>query len=208
MNRRIGLAFALLAVGLAGVGSASSPWDALAQLRAALEAKSPMKARFLQTYLPAGFASGEEEEGTLAISLPECLRWDYSEPYPKSFLLCGDTAYYWNPEESTGQRYPIEEEPTPGLDFFLLGTEELRVRYNAAAEQQQDGTMWITLLPIRPSEEVVKALIHLDANHQNLLTLSYEDAEGNLTRFAITDYRRGAAASLFTPPAHIAWEVP
>lgn len=211
-HRALGAALRLLlglAVAGAALGAASSnPWSALRELRTALESDSPLRARFVQTYVPAGFSSGEEEEGWFAVSLPDCLRWDYEEPYPKAFLLCGKTVYYWSPGEGTGQKYAFESEEEPGLDFFLLTIDDLRLRYNAAAEELADGSLAIQLLPIRPTDQVVEAQVVLDRRHRRLRTLTYRDVEGNLTRFDIRNYERGAATELFTPPSGVSWEQP
>jgi hypothetical protein len=163
--------------------------------------------RFTQTFLPAGFEQGETETGTLAISLPTCLRWDYGEPFPKSFLLCQDTVYYWNPGEVRGHRYPVENEEAPGLDFFLLTTDDLRLRYNATAEQL-DGRLHVHLQPIRPTDDVVSLEVLLDPRTDRVLRLSYEDAEGNTTRFELEGYQPGADPGLFEPPAGVEWEEP
>ncbi len=97
-------ALALLAV-FASAGSAAAaepaaggdPWLTLERVRASLIEDGPAGAEFVQTYVPAGFSTGEEERGRLALALPDCLRWDYEEPYPKSFLLCGEEAFYLEP---------------------------------------------------------------------------------------------------------------
>lgn len=200
---------ASLATPLGATGAALGPWEALANLRRVLQEQSPLTTRFLQTYLPTGFETGEQEEGDLAIGLPRCLRWDYSSPYPKSFLLCDDVMYYWSPGESTGQRYPIENEEVVGLDFFLLDTDQLRLRYNAAAERSADGSLEVVLEPLAPSEEVVRVQVVLDKQRERVKSLSYLDSEGNRTRFEIKDYRRGGVdPSRFAPPDDIDWEEP
>lgn len=210
------LTLALFSAALSGVpghafatGSASdaNPWDALDELRFSLRSASPLTADFAQTFLPAGFSEGELEEGTLGISMPHCLRWDYGEPFAKSFLLCNDTAYYWNPGETHGRRYPVANEEAPGLDFFLLDTEDLRLRYNATAEETPAG-LRVELLPIRPTDDVVELIVLLDSDRHRVVTLSYRDAEGNLTEFAMTDYRTGARPGMFTPPPEVVWEDP
>ena len=88
----------------AGALANDNPWDALESLRGGLRAQSPLQADFVQTYTPAGFTDGESEQGRVAISLPQCLRWDYAEPFPKSFTLGGETAWFWNPGEPKGHR--------------------------------------------------------------------------------------------------------
>lgn len=185
---------------------AASPWTAIEELKRHLTGQGPLSATFVQTYLPAGFSSGEEETGRLAVALPECLRWDYDEPYPKSFLVCGERVYSWNSEDGDGKKYKVDAEREPGLDLLILKTEDLRLRYNAALEEDPDGRVVVRLLPVRPNDNVVQADLVLDPKHKNLLSLSYRDAEGNQTRFALSDYRVGVPKGSFEPPRGIAWE--
>ena len=189
--------------------SSDAAWTAIAQFRAELEKQSPLKAGFVQTYIPAGFSSGDSEKGLLMISLPDCLRWDYSEPFPKSFLLCKETAWYWNPGETVGQRYSVDRQ-TPGLDFFLLPTNTLKDRYNASSKANDDGSMTVTLVPTQPSDDVVNATLLLSASDRRLDALSYTDIEGNLTRFEMSDYlmRQTFEATLFVAPKEIEWQDP
>ena len=191
----------------------TNPWDALELVRANLVAKSPLSARFKQTFMFAGFNEGETEEGVLAVSLPHCLRWNYEGDFPKCFLLCDDLAYYWNPGEKLGHRYPVEDEEAPGLDFFLLDSDDLRLRYNASATKRDDGILEITLLPTEPTPDVtrVEILVKNDASSMSspgpsILSLSYNDDEGNVTLFELTPFEPGAKPGTFAPPAEMEWE--
>ena len=56
----------------------------------------------------------------MALHLPDCLRWDYGEPYPKSFILCGNVIHYWNGGETEGHVEEIEAKREPGLDLLLV----------------------------------------------------------------------------------------
>ncbi len=185
-----------------------TPWDSLTHFRAAIESAGPLSANYLQTFTPAGFDSSEREEGTLAVDLPDCLRWDYAEPFPKSFLLCGDKVHYWNPGESHGEIYTIDDRDTPGLDFFLLSPATLRERYRATSVPHPEGRVAIRLIPLEPSQDLVEARVELDPEATRLLTLVYFDAEGSETRFEIGDYRAGVEPNRFRPPPDIEWEEP
>lgn len=186
----------------------TNPWSLFDRVRASLQGESPLSVVFVQSFIPSGFGDGEEETGTLWISLPTCLRWDYGEPFPKSFLLCDETAYYWNPGESSGSRYPIENEEAPGLDFFLLTSSQLRLRYNATSERLTSGNVHIALEPIRPTEDVVALEVVVDTDNDRIVELGYEDAEGNRTWFSLEGFVKGAPPGTFSPPAGVTWEDP
>ena len=112
---------------------APEAWDALERLRSSFEAASPVAVAFSQTYTPAGFSSGDTESGVLSMDLPSCARWDYDDPFPRSYLLCDDIAYSWNPGESSGRRYEISADERRGLDLLRLDVDGLREQYAAGA---------------------------------------------------------------------------
>ncbi len=210
MSRRTALlAAAVLGLSLLAPSSAAAqdPWEVLEGVRESLAAAGPTGARFVQDYVPAGFTSGERESGTLSLALPDCLRWDYVEPYPKGYLLCGSVAHQWNPEDKTGQRLQIDRRNEPGLDLLLLSVGDLRRRYRAAARRGAGGIR-ITLTPLRSLEELAEATLVVDPATTRLSEVSYRDREGNRTRFEIGDYHRLPRRGQFTPPREIRWEEP
>ena len=191
--------------------AADDPWQVLDEFRRELESSGPLSAGFVQTFVPFGFApeDGETERGSLAIDLPGCLRWDYSPPFEKAFLLCGRTVHHWNPGEPVGQRYDLSEQPAPGLDFFLLSTGDLRDRYDAELGAAEGKRLRLVLRPLEPSEDVVEVQVVIDGDDQRLRELTYYDAQRNENRFLVGDYRSGAPPGRFQePPTGIDWEEP
>ena len=196
---------------LRGQAASASPsevtaWQTLAAVRESLTAAGPTRASFTQTFIPAGFSTGDRESGTLSLHLPDCLRWDYAEPYPKAFLLCGGSAHLWNPEDGTGRRYAVDRETEPGLDLVLLGIEELKDRYRVESEETEDGDLVkVRLTPLEPSGPLTGATLQVHRETNRLAGLSYTDDEGNLTRFEIEGYRPLDEDGVFSPPNDIEW---
>ncbi|HVF59986.1 MAG TPA: outer membrane lipoprotein carrier protein LolA [Thermoanaerobaculia bacterium] len=206
MRRLLVLGF-LLGFLLALPAAAQDPWGTLEGVRRSLAAAGPTGANFVQVYVPSGFTSGERESGQLAFALPDCLRWDYLDPFPKSFLLCGGVAHQWNPEDGTGQRFEVDRKNEPGLDLLLLSVADLRGRYRAASRPGEGGVA-VTLTPIRPLEQLAEATFVVDPAKQRIVELSYRDREGNRTRFEIGGYRTLPRRGQFTPPKNVRWEEP
>lgn len=186
--------------------AASDPWATLDAVRDSLVAAGPTQASFSQTYVPAGFSSGETERGTMALSLPDCLRWDYRQPYAKTFLLCGEVAHYWNAEDRAGRRYTVDREEEPGLDLLLLGVEQLKTRYRATQKRAANGRVEVELVPRRRIEAVAAASLLVDPAADRLVGISYRDREGNATRFTISDYRRLTGDTTFDPPRGVRFQ--
>jgi|GEM_PF-648818 len=186
--------------------SAADPWSWLTRVRRSLVEAGPTTANFSQTYIPAGFASGEKESGSLSLHLPDCLRWDYQDPYPKGFLLCGEMVQAWNPEDHTGRRYRIDRKNEPGLDLLLLGVDDLKARYNAVTRSSPNGQIEIALSPKGKAGELSDAALAIDPTTLRVVQVSYHDREGNLTRFQLADYRPLAKPGQFSAPPGIQWE--
>lgn len=186
--------------------SATDPWSWLTRVRRSLVEAGPTTATFSQTYIPAGFSSGEKETGSLSLHLPDCLRWDYQDPYPKGFLLCGEMVQAWNPEDHTGRRYRIDRKNEPGLDLLLLGVDDLKGRYNAVTRSSPNGQVEIALSPKGKAGELSDAALAIDPATLRLVQISYHDREGNLTRFQLADYRPLSRPGQFSPPPGIRWE--
>lgn len=207
---------ALLALTLAFATAGASPgdddpWAALAAVRTALLAAGPTESPFVQTFVPAGFSRGEEESGRLALALPDCLRWDYLEPYPKSFLLCGEEAWAWNPADRTGRRYPVDRTAEPALDLVLLSLEQLRARYEAKATPGGEGRLTVDLAPRAEGAggaappPFASAQLVVDVRSARLVEVATTDREGNRTRFVLSESRPLAQVGTFSPPEGIVW---
>ncbi len=200
-------AVTLAAVTLAGPSAAAEePWAALEGVRGSLASDGPRLAEFEHSFVPAGFSQGETERGRLAISLPDCLRWDYTEPYPKVFLVCGNLAHSWNPEDKTGVQQVLDRRQEPGLDLLLLPVAELKTRYRATLEPLAGGQQRIHLVPLQEIQEIKEAWITVDPKVGLMSGVEYLDRDGNRTRFTLSSYRPLADTALFTPPANIEWQ--
>jgi outer membrane lipoprotein-sorting protein len=195
----------VLAAWTAAAAQGPDPWSLLSGVRDSLVDSGATAARFVQTYVPAGFDSGDSESGELALALPDCLRFDYEAPEPKSFLICGETAHFWNRDDKTGRRYTVDRREEPGLDLILLGLDQLKERYRATQGQAAAGSLEVTLTPRQEQAELASATLVIDTASRRVTALSYSDGEGNRTRFEITGYRPLRRGSRFDPPAGITW---
>jgi outer membrane lipoprotein-sorting protein len=197
-------ALALLPLGAAAQDA--DPWMTLKNVRQSLVDAGPTGANFVQTFTAAGFSSGDQESGRLALSLPDCMRWDYTTPFPKSFLLCGGTVHAWNEGDQTGHRYRVDRKKEPGLDLLLLGVDELKSRYQATAKAAEDSKVEIALIPKKKDiAELTDATLTVDPASRRVVAVAYHDREGNLTRFEITGYQDLARQGSFSPPGNLRW---
>ncbi|MEZ5332760.1 MAG: outer membrane lipoprotein carrier protein LolA [Thermoanaerobaculia bacterium] len=204
---RLATAACLLCAALAAAaGADDDPWRLLDAARDRL-AERPQVADFVQTYVPAGFSSGESEAGTVAFDLPERARWDYADPYPRSFLVSGSTVFAWSEGDDAGRRLDLASEEARHLDLLRLDTATLSQRYVAElAASGPDGGREVLLTPVDPQSEIVEARL-LIGEDLRLTELSYRDGEGNLTRFELSTLRPLPDASVLVAP-ELEWREP
>jgi outer membrane lipoprotein-sorting protein len=183
----------------------SRAWEWLIDVRERLQTEAPLIADFSQNFVPVGFSSGDEETGTVSLNLPECVRWDYREPFPKTFLLCSDQAYSWNEGEPSGRFYRLDSADQEGLDLLRLRVEELNVRYSATILEEEAGSVTVRLTPLDTESAIVEALLTISRSDLELQSLTYRDREGNRTRFALSLYRPLDAPRAFEPPEDLTW---
>ncbi|KAB2962796.1 MAG: outer membrane lipoprotein carrier protein LolA [Thermoanaerobaculia bacterium] len=187
---------------------APDPWRTLEALRRGLAAGGPLHADFVQTFTPAGFSSGETESGRLSLAMPDCLRWDYVEPFRKSYLICGSRAWSWVESEPRGQRITIDPDRESGLDLLLLGGDELARRYRAVATRRSDGEVDLALEPLDEAAPLVAANLAVTGPDSRPTVLDYRDREGNVTSFRFSDWRPLEADGVFSPPQEVEWNEP
>lgn len=195
----------------AGQTATAGAFDTLETLRTNLAKQGVARAQFEQSFVPVGFSHGEVETGALALELPRCLRWDYADPNPKSFLLCDLELYSWIPGESSGQLVPLENAEQPGLDLLLLPRARLESLYEASLEGGADGSTLLRFVPTASAPTAIaSATITLDPDRSRLLALEWTDREGNRSRFAFSQWGPCADCSrtvTFAPPQDLTWEV-
>ncbi|MEO8277061.1 MAG: outer membrane lipoprotein carrier protein LolA [Thermoanaerobaculia bacterium] len=183
-------------------------WQALTRMRLDLGAAGTLAANFTQTFVPAGFSTGDEESGRVALDLPDCLRWDYASPYPKSYLLCGSELHTWVTGEPQGERAHVEAREEAGLDLLLLPVDRLKERYTAAAKAETGGRIAVELVPNAAPSRILEATLIFDRSTERPTSLAYRDRDGNRTDFRFAAFALVDDDSLFTAPTNIVWQEP
>jgi len=192
----------LAAVALAPASQAAdSPWQLLDNLRLSLHESGPLTARFVQTYIPAGFDTGDQEQGHLSLWLPACLRWSYDEG--RSFLVCDGEVHQWNEGELAGRVFTIDPAEEAGLDLLLVDSGTLQERYVASSESTPDAQVIDLSMP--PGKGSYHARITLNADATRVTAFEYVDSEGNRTSFTIEAFQALGHTALFRPPAGLEW---
>ena len=173
----------LLAAGLVGAAAPAADLEALA---AALGGSSWV-ARFEQSYTPAGFGETAPEGGTMTLSPPLRLRFDYAGPPPRAFATDGTVVRMVDPASQTCDAFR--------LDRALWGRMPLAALLDPGAARavfavSREGPTW-RLTPREPSPDLAELLVTVGADGMPS-GLTVTDAGGNGNRFSFSQWRRVA----------------
>ncbi|MGO9318955.1 MAG: LolA family protein [Terracidiphilus sp.] len=162
-----------------------------------------LKAGFSESY--EGLGMRRTESGTLLLLKPGRMKWEYSEPAGKLFLLDGTFAWYYSQGDSQVQR--ILEKQLNDLRSplrFLLGRTKLEKELsNLTLRSAANGQFTLTGQPRGQEKRVSRLTLTVTADG-TITGIEMEEADGALTRFTFTGEQTNvpipAGTFRFTPP--------
>jgi len=162
-----------------------------------------LKARFTESY--EGLGIHRTESGTLLLLKPGRMKWDYSEPAGKMFLLDGKFAWFYSHGDSQVQRIPAKQlDDLRSPLRFLLGHTELEKEMNTLSlAAAANGGFTLTGQPKGQEKRVTRLTLTVTADG-TITGIEIEEADGALTRFTFTGELPNAPVPAetfhFTPP--------
>jgi outer membrane lipoprotein carrier protein len=198
------LAAALLSAGLCGAQQPSPSAHEIAQRvdRHYNQLRS-LKADFTESY--EGMGMQRTERGTLLLAKPGQMRWTYSEPAGKLFVLDGRYAWFYARGDSQVQRIPAKElDDLRSPLRFLLGHTELEKELTGLRLALASGGQF-TLTGQPKGQEKRVARLTLSVTAEGAITgIELEETDGALTRFSFSGEQSNlpipAENFRFTPP--------
>ena len=200
----------LFALGLPAVAQQPSVHDLAQRVDRRYNQLHSLKAQFTESY--EGLGIKRSESGTLLLLKPGRMRWDYSSPAGKLFLLDGKYAWFYTRGAAQVQR--IESKKLDDLRSplrFLLGHTQLEKELtNLTLASASNGRFTITGQPKGPHGELLTRVpkLALTVTAEGSITgIEIDEADGAVTRFTFTDEQPNASvpdgAFHFTPPAGV-----
>ena len=162
-----------------------------------------LRAAFSESY--AGLGVKRTERGTLLLSKPGRMRWDYSSPAGKVFLLDGKYAWFYTKGDPQVQRIPAKQlDDLRSPLGFLLGHTELEKEMDGLTlAPAANGTFALTGQPKGLEKRVVRLTMTVTADGA-ITAFEIEEIDGALTRFTFSAEQPNAPiptdAFQFTPP--------
>jgi outer membrane lipoprotein carrier protein len=164
-----------------------------------------LRVQFTESY--AGMGMTRTENGTMLLKKPGKMRWTYSSPAGKLFVLDGKYAWFFAPGDAQVQRLPasqLDDLRSP-LRFLLGHTQLEKELSNLTISPSKDG---FTLSGAPRGMEKRIASITLSVTPEGAIyRMNIEEIEGARTSFTFTDEQPNAPVTaadfVFQQPAGV-----
>ena len=165
-----------------------------------------LKADFTESY--EGLGRTRTESGTLLLQKPGRMRWDYSRPAGKLFLLDGKYAWFYSKGDPQVQR--IEAKKLDDLRSplrFLLGHTQLEKEIDHLAQAPApNGQFNLTGIPHNQENRIQRLTLTVTAEG-TITGIEIQETDGAITRFTFTAEQPNApippSTFRFIPPPGI-----
>ena len=148
------------------------------------------------------------ETGLLLLKKPGRMRWTYSKPEGKLFVLDGHNGYFYSPGDTTAQRVPVKQldDLRSPLRLLLGHTKLAKELTRLAIAPAADGTYMLTGIP-RGLEKRVAAFSVTATAEGVILSMQVEETDGIRNTFVFSGEKPNVAAPdsafVFTPPTGV-----
>jgi outer membrane lipoprotein carrier protein len=144
-----------------------------------------LKAAFTESY--AGMGMQRSESGTLLLEKPGRMRWDYSSPPGKVFLLDGKYAWFYSPGEPQIQRMQAKQlDDLRSPLRFLLGHTELEKEMDTLTlKPAPEGRFTLSGQPKGQEQRVSRLSITVTADG-TITGIEIEETDDAITRFTFS----------------------
>ena len=165
-----------------------------------------LKSGFTESY--EGLGMQRSESGTLLLQKPGRMRWDYSSPAGKIFLLDGKFAWFYTQGDPHVQRVSAKQlDDLRSPLRFLLGHTELEKELNHITVAPAPNSQF-TLTGQPKGLEKRVAHLSLTVTADGVITgIEIDETDGAITRFTFTSEQTNAAIPAgtfrYTPPPGI-----
>lgn len=195
--------FALLAAALYSQQKPATAHDIAARVDRHYDQLHSLTAGFTESY--AGLGVERTESGELLLSKPGKMRWVYSSPAGKVFLLDGKFAWFYTPGDSQVQRIPAKEldDLRSPLRFMLGHTNLEKELSGLTLASGSNGEFVLSGVPKGQENRVSK--ISLTVTQAGVITgIEVEETDGATTKFIFSNEQPDAVVAprtfQFTPP--------
>lgn len=172
------------------------------------ESTNDFRADFTQRFTYTVLRRTQESTGTVRFKKPGRMRWDYTKPVPKQFVVDGSSLWIHTPSDKTAiVNKCFKQDGLTASVSFLWGAGNITKDFTPSWFPGQFGKKsdhHIQLLPKTPNSVFAKLILVLDPKTYRVKQSVVVDTQGNVNQFIYknlkfnTGLKEGAFA--FTPP--------
>ncbi len=162
-----------------------------------------LEVHFVQTY--EGMGMNRRESGVLLLKKPGKMRWTYTQPDGKLFILDGRYGYFYSPGDSEVQRVPVQQldDLRSPLRLLLGHTQLMKELTGVTITSADDGAYTLTGIP-RGLEKRVAAFSVTAVPDGTIRSLSVREVDGVVNTFKFSGEAVNVPAQdtsfIFNPP--------
>jgi len=144
----------------------------------------------------SGMGLDRTESGTLLLKKPGRMRWQYSQPAGKLFVLDGKNAYFYSPGDAQAQRVPAKQlDDLRSPLRLLLGHTKLEKELDNLTLTQSGSSATLSGVP-KGMEQRVKSLTVTVASATGVIAaLRLEEMDGAVTEFHFENMKENVPVS-------------
>jgi outer membrane lipoprotein carrier protein len=166
---------------------------------------SSLRAHYTERY--SGLGMDRTEEGTLLLKKPGRMRWSYTAPVGKVFVLDGKFAWFYTPGDAQATRVPAKQlDDLRSPLRFLLGHTQLRKELDNLAVAPNGSGFQISGVPKGMAQRVKLLSLWVTAAGA-IERMRLEEVDGAVTEFAFSAMQENVPVKdsdfAFIPPAGV-----
>ncbi|MHB8420947.1 MAG: LolA family protein [Myxococcales bacterium] len=174
--------------------SLASPPDlhqTVERMQAFYEKTRDLRAEFAQTFVNPAFHKTLRSQGTLEFKKPGMIRFSYSQPDPKQFVVKGDRITTYVPAAQQAMVGAFHADQLSASVTFLWGKGDLEKEFDIAPADRTDLAPGVALLltPKKPDPRFNRIYFVVDPKSHAVKESLLIDAANDENRFAFTNLR-------------------
>lgn len=164
-----------------------------------------LRAQFTESY--HGMGMKRAESGTLELARPGRMKWSYSVPAGKLFVVDGKYGYSYTPGDAQAERYPAKKlEDFRSPLRFLLGHARIEKEL-ANLTLTTDGTRYVLRGAPRGMEQRISEVQLTTSADGTIEAIEWRETDGATMEFRLTNERSNPPLTpgtfSFQPPAGV-----
>ncbi len=164
-----------------------------------------LSVQFTETY--QGMGMQRSESGTLLLAKPGRMKWSYTQPAGKLFVIDGKYGYSYTPGDAQAERYPTKQlEDFRSPLRFLLGHAQIQKELTGLTLTPDGADYQLRGVPKGMEQRVseVELTVTIDGTIE---VMQWKETDGATTEFRLSNEQQNpmlsAGAFSFQPPAGV-----